>query len=50
MGRAYRKYTDEDVKEAIQNSFSWRETAFKLGLNGNAGSNSQTLKKNCGRK
>ncbi len=45
MTRAYRKYTDEQVGEAIKECFSWRETAFKLGLNGNAGSNNKTLKK-----
>jgi hypothetical protein len=45
MARHYRRYSDEQVKEAIKNSFSWRETAFKVGLNGDAGSNYQTLKR-----
>ena len=45
MARQYRKYTDKQVGVAIKNSFSWRETSFKLGLNGNAGSNNRTLKK-----
>jgi len=45
MARNYKKYTDKQVGEAIKNSFSWRATAFKLGLNGNAGSNNKTLKK-----
>ena len=45
MARHYRKYTDKQVGEAIKTSFSWRETAFKLGLNGDGGSNNKTLKK-----
>lgn len=43
--RQYRKYTDEDVRNAIKDSYSWREASFKLGLNGNAGGNSKTLKR-----
>ncbi len=45
MARQYRRYTDKQVGEAIKECFSWRETAFKLGLNRNAGSNNKTLKK-----
>jgi len=45
MARNYRKYTDDQVEDAIKNSYSWRETAFKVGLNGNAGSNYTTLRK-----
>lgn len=45
MARQYKKYTEEKVKEAVKNSISWRSVAFYLGLNGNAGSNSKTLKK-----
>jgi len=45
MVRQYKKYSEEQVGIAIKDSFSWRETAFKLGLNGNAGSNNQTLRK-----
>tara|TARA_Y100000310_G_scaffold236261_1_gene239432 strand:- start:1025 stop:1516 length:492 start_codon:yes stop_codon:yes gene_type:complete len=45
MARQYRKYSDKEVGEAIKKSNSWRETAFALGLNGDAGSNYVTLKK-----
>lgn len=41
----YKDYTIEDVRIAIKNSVSWRSTCFKLGLNGDAGSNNKTLKK-----
>lgn len=41
----YQNYTIEQVREAIRTSFSWRETIFKLGLNGDGGSNNQTFKK-----
>jgi len=43
--RNYRKYTDEQVGEAIERSFSWVETAVKLGLSKSGGSNNKTLKK-----
>jgi len=42
---AYQNYTVKQVEEAIKTSFSWRETIFKIGLNGDAGSNNKTLKK-----
>lgn len=45
MARQYRRYLDEQVGVAIEKSFSWRETAYSLGLNGDAGSNNRTLKK-----
>jgi Zn finger protein HypA/HybF involved in hydrogenase expression len=41
----YHSYTIEQVGEAIRTSFSWRETVFKLGLNGDGGSNNQTFKR-----
>ena len=44
MPRQYKNYTKEDVSKAIETSLSWRETVFKLGLNGDAGSNSRTIK------
>lgn len=39
------KYTIEQVKNAVKGSKSWRQTAFTLGLNGDAGGNTKTLKK-----
>lgn len=40
-----KNYTIEQVKEAIKNSVSWRDAIFKIGLNGDAGGNSVTIKK-----
>jgi len=40
-----KNYTIQQVKQAISTSFSWRETVFKLGLNGDGGSNNKTFKK-----
>ena len=45
MARNYRNYTDQEVKEAIKKSISWRETASKLGLSNNSGSAYGTLRK-----
>jgi len=45
MARHYKRYTILQVREAIRDSVSWRQAAFKLGLNGDAGSNNKTLKK-----
>jgi hypothetical protein len=44
MGRI-KSYTDEDLRNAIANCHSWRQTAFKIGLNGDGGSNATTLKR-----
>jgi hypothetical protein len=41
----YKNYTLEQVRNAIKNNYSWRQTIFSLGLNGDAGTNNRTLKK-----
>ncbi len=40
-----RSYTDEQFTKAVAESFSWRQVAFNIGLNGDAGSNTTTLKR-----
>lgn len=38
------KYTIDQFKEAVKKSRSWRQTAYTLGLNGDGGGNTKTLK------
>ncbi len=40
-----KKYTDTDLKTAIETSLSWRSAILKLGLNPNGGGNYSSLKK-----
>ena len=39
-----KKYNDDQAIAAIKKHHSWREAAYSLGLNGDAGGNTKTLK------
>lgn len=36
-------YTEEQIKNAVKNSFSWRQVLIKLGFSSNAGGNYKTI-------